>query len=413
MGDSGRKLVDTTRAIAAPEADPTLATDGHPIQLQGRMGSVSPEYLDVVFDLVGGTSITVDIWLYHGDVQNVEAWQKIGTRIVSDDTAVAPTRFVVPTLGAVRVALIVQSEVGGVTDASYTVRAIDEKDAQALVEISTAAGAASDVNVTEVSGNAVHDPVAGVQGVSVSHLGASAISQAAGVQDVAVTSAPETDVNLTKVVGVAASSPVAGVQGVSVSHLGADAVSQAAGVQNVAVTSAPETEMDLTKAAGVVLAAVASGVLPVSFVPRAVDGPTSIIDDGAADTTPITTAYADNVSAWTDLEDSCSTLAVRLNTDVTTPTSVELEIMWHEAAAVSAADATAFYMPLVNTAAGGQEQLADRETSWVGRAGVALENGSHYCEYARPATAASYKVRIKRTGGDALTEAQVTVAQVG
>lgn len=183
----------------------------------------------------------------------------------------------------------------------------------------------------------------------------------------------------------------------------------------VAPGGAATTDMNIDRVDGQAVADAASGVLPVSYIPQILDGPTSIIDDGGGtpDTTPITTAYAANASAWIDLEDSCSTLAIRLNTDVTTPTSVELEIMWHEAAAASAADASAFYMPLVNTASGGQEQLADRETSWVGRAGAALENGSHYCEYTRPATAASYKIRIKRTGGDALTEAQVTAAQVG
>lgn len=61
----------------------------------------------------------------------------------------------------------------------------------------------ADVNLEEVGGDAVHKPVAGVQGVSVSHLAGESISQTSGIQNVAVTSAPETEVDLTKVAGTA------------------------------------------------------------------------------------------------------------------------------------------------------------------------------------------------------------------
>ena len=193
-------------------------------------------------------------------------------------------------------------------------------------------------------------------------------------------------------------------------------VEQAAGdIFEVEQAAGEVFDVDLDFIAGSAVADAAAGVLPVSYIPQVLLGPTSIIDDGGAppDTAVITDTYLDNVSAWIDLDDACATLALRLNTDVTAPTSIELEIMWHEAAAASAADATSFYSPVVNTVAGGQEECAPRETSWVGRAGVALPNGSYHREYERPSSAASYKVRIKRTGGGAATEAQVTVAQVG
>lgn len=172
--------------------------------------------------------------------------------------------------------------------------------------------------------------------------------------------------------------------------------------------------VDIEEIDGEAIADAAGGVLPVVEIPQIISGPTSIIDDaGGPPVGPvaITTAYAANASAWIALDDTCTDLALLLIAAGTTPTSIEVEILWHEAGV--AADATAFYEPVVNNVSGGQEQLAPRESSWVGRAAAALPNGSYRRVYERPAEAASYKVRIKRTGGDAATTAQVFATQEG
>jgi len=224
MGDSGRKLLDTTRSLAGgvPEAAPTLATDGHEITLTGVAGKVSPEYLSVMFDLTGGTSVEIRTWLYYPDVVNVANWQEVSVNTISDAIATANTFMVVPSLGATRVAFVVQSEVGGVTAISYTIRNISQEDAQIMV----ASGFGSPAILTDVN-------VAQVDGV--------VVSAAAGIQDVAVTSAPETEVNLTKVDGVA--------------------VSAAGGIQDVAVTSIPETSVNVVKLGGnAVISGGANGV---------------------------------------------------------------------------------------------------------------------------------------------------------
>lgn len=187
MGDSGRKLADVTRSLGGglPEANPTLATDGHDITLKGVGGTVNSEYLSVMFDLTGGSFITVSTWLYYPDVENVSAWQEVSIDTISDALATANTFLVVPSFGATRAAFIVQSETGGVTDVSYTIRSISMEDAQIMVDTSfgSPAAAVSDVNVVQI------DSVG--------------ISAAAGVTDVAVVSIPETTVDLVKVAGTA------------------------------------------------------------------------------------------------------------------------------------------------------------------------------------------------------------------
>lgn len=247
MGDSGRKLLDTTRSLGGglPEADPSLATDGHDITLTGIAGTVSPEYLSVMFDLTGGTSVEIRTWLYYPDVENVGNWQEVSVNTISDDITTANTFLVVPSMGATRAAFAVESEVGGVTDISYTIRSIDQEDAQIMVASGFGSPAiATDVNLIQVDGVAV-SATGGIQDVAVTSIpetevdlvkvGGVAVSAAAGIQDVAVTSIPETEVDITKVGGVA--------------------VSAAGGVQDVAVTSIPETEVDLVKIAGNAVAA--------------------------------------------------------------------------------------------------------------------------------------------------------------
>ena len=255
MGDSGRKLLDTTRALGGlPEAAPTLATDGHEITLTGVAGKVSPEYLSVMFDLTGGTSVEIRTWLYYPDVVNVANWQEVSVNTISDAIATANTFLVVPSLGATRVAFIVQSQVGGVTDISYTIRNISQEDAQIMV----ASGFGSPAILTDVN-------LAQVDGV--------VVSAAAGIQDVAVTSAPETDVDLMKVGGVAVSA-AGGIQDVAVTSapetdvdimkVGGVAVSAAGGIQDVAVTSIPETSVNIVKLGGnAVISGGANGVFAV------------------------------------------------------------------------------------------------------------------------------------------------------
>lgn len=171
--------------------------------------------------------------------------------------------------------------------------------------------------------------------------------------------------------------------------------------------------VDIEEIDGEAIADAAGGVLPVVEIPQIISGPTSIIDDAGPPVVPvaITTAYAANASAWIALDDTCTDLALLLIAAGTTPTSIEVEILWHEAGV--AADPTSFYTPVVNDVALGVEELAPRESSWVGRAGAVLANGRYRAKFERPAEAASYKVRIKRTGGDAATTAQVFATQIG
>jgi hypothetical protein len=152
MGDSGRKLIDTTRAVGAlPEADPATVAHGHDIMLASKAGRVSPEYLLLTFDHTLGTSFTFDLWLYYADVVNVAGWQKISTHSVSDTLATAPSVFAVPTMGASRAAVILKTQVGGVTNVHYTIRAIDSEEALTLMTLS---GTVTDVNIAKVAGSA-------------------------------------------------------------------------------------------------------------------------------------------------------------------------------------------------------------------------------------------------------------------
>jgi len=168
--------------------------------------------------------------------------------------------------------------------------------------------------------------------------------------------------------------------------------------------------VDLVKVGGTAVADAADGVVPVSSRLQIISGPTSIFDDGAGAKDAITDAYADNASGFIDLDDRTTDLSVIVDKDTANPTSLEVEVLWDTLdVAGGAAIATAFYMPAVNnvgTVTKGRADVSPLEVSWDGRAAVDLPDGRYRWVFQRPAEAASYNVRIKRTGG-AGTEAQV------
>lgn len=183
----------------------------------------------------------------------------------------------------------------------------------------------------------------------------------------------------------------------------------------VTVTSAPETDVDLVKVGGTAVADAADGVVPVSSRLQIISGPTSIFDDGAGGKAAITDAYAANASGFIDLDDRTTDLSIIVDKDTADPTSLEVEVLWDTlTVAGGAAIATAFYMPAVNnvgTVTKGRADVSPLEVSWDGRAAVALPDGRYRWVFQRPAEAASYNVRIKRTGG-AGTEAQVWAVEL-
>jgi len=146
------------------------------------------------------------------------------------------------------------------------------------------------------------------------------------------------------------------------------------------------------------------------------NGPTSVVDDGGAPPAhvAITTAYAlyPGGGTWRDLDPACTDLALVLDTFHTEPTSVELEVQWSTEAAATP-PSTSFFDPAVNSVSGARVQVGPMELSFVGRAGAVLPNGSYRYSVARPAEAASYRLRAKHTGGAADTAAQVWAYQEG
>jgi len=148
-------------------------------------------------------------------------------------------------------------------------------------------------------------------------------------------------------------------------------------------------------------------------------GPSSIVDDGGSPPglVALTDAYTApgtaTSSAWTDIDPAAVALALVLKTGGTDPASVDIEILWaFEEAATAGNDY--FVEPVVNQVAGGVEELAPRESSWVGRAAAALPAGPPWFRrvYERPPEAMSYSVRLKRGSAVAVT-AQALVTELG
>jgi hypothetical protein len=170
-----------------------------------------------------------------------------------------------------------------------------------------------------------------------------------------------------------------------------------------------ETTVDVTHIGGTAVADAADGVVPVSSRLQILSGPTSIFDNGAGAKEAITDDYVDNASGFINLDDRTTDLSIIVDKDTANPTSLEVEVLWDTlTVAGGAAIATAFYMPAVNSVGvvKGRADVSPLEVSWDGRAAATLPDGRYRWVFQRPAEAASYNVRIKRTGG-AGTEAQV------
>lgn len=119
---AGRILFGDSRVLALPEADPSIATDGHSLGVSAGIGTAFPDLMAIFFDLTGGTTpeLSVDVWLYFENTgNNLTAWQKIKTIQVSDSLANQPTFHVIPTVGASRIAVIAKTSLGAPTGVSY------------------------------------------------------------------------------------------------------------------------------------------------------------------------------------------------------------------------------------------------------------------------------------------------------
>lgn len=154
----GRTIFNRSASIGAlPESAPSLAADGYSILLEAKLGGgVVPPYILVLADLVGGTSptITLDAFLYFPYAKYLNKWQLIKRTTVSDDYTLSPTFLLVPTMGARRVDIKINSTSGSPTDVRLHARAINDDQAYQLIELEGGSGSVTlsdtpPVDVTE------------------------------------------------------------------------------------------------------------------------------------------------------------------------------------------------------------------------------------------------------------------------
>lgn len=143
----GRTIFNRSAAVGAlPESPPTTVSDGYSILLEARLGGgVIPPYVLVLADLEGGTTptVTLDAYLYFPYAQYLDKWQLIKRSILSDDYSQAYTFMLVPSLGAARIAICLQSVTGAPTDIHLHGRAINDDQAFQLLDIQDGGGGGS------------------------------------------------------------------------------------------------------------------------------------------------------------------------------------------------------------------------------------------------------------------------------
>lgn len=126
-----------------PETTPSADTDGFSMLLEAKLGGgVIPPYVLVLTDLVGGTTptVTLDAYLHFPYARYLGKWQLIKRTIVSDDYSQAFTFMLVPTMGAARIAVRLQSVTGAPTTVRLHGRAINDDQAYQLLELQGGGG---------------------------------------------------------------------------------------------------------------------------------------------------------------------------------------------------------------------------------------------------------------------------------
>lgn len=140
----GRTLFNRDVTIGAlPEASPSVDSDGASMLLEAKLGGgVIPPYVLVLVDLVGGTlpTVTLDAYLQFPYARYLNKWQLIKRSILSDDYAQATTFMLVPTMGAARISILVQSVTGAPTGVRIHGRAINDDQAYQLLELQGGGG---------------------------------------------------------------------------------------------------------------------------------------------------------------------------------------------------------------------------------------------------------------------------------
>lgn len=128
---------------ALPETPPVVNTDGHSMLLEARRGGgVIPPYVLVIADIVGGVTptVTLDAYLHFPYARYLSKWQLIKRTVVSDDYSLAVTFMLIPTMGATRIAVSLQSATGSPTTVRLHARAINDDQAFQLLEIQGGGG---------------------------------------------------------------------------------------------------------------------------------------------------------------------------------------------------------------------------------------------------------------------------------